>query len=59
MRMHVNSKWFMFRKYLDNFLHFMMPRTIVPLYTMVTFTQIRYHEVIKRSKWQTKVQLTF
>ncbi|XP_042189383.1 kynurenine 3-monooxygenase isoform X2 [Callorhinchus milii] len=55
MRMHVNSKWFMFRKYLDNFLHFMMPRTIVPLYTMVTFTQIRYHEVIKRSKWQTKV----
>uniref|UniRef100_A0A4W3H487 Uncharacterized protein n=1 Tax=Callorhinchus milii TaxID=7868 RepID=A0A4W3H487_CALMI len=42
MRMHVNSKWFMFRKYLDNFLHFMMPRTIVPLYTMVR----SYHDTV-------------
>lgn len=35
MRAHVNSSYFLFRKYLDNFLHFIMPKTIIPLYTMV------------------------
>ncbi|XP_038670004.1 kynurenine 3-monooxygenase isoform X2 [Scyliorhinus canicula] len=52
MRQHVNSKWFIFRKFVDNILHFCLPRTIVPMYTMVTFTRIRYHEVIQRSKQQ-------
>ncbi|XP_069787110.1 kynurenine 3-monooxygenase [Narcine bancroftii] len=55
MRKHVNSKWFIFRKYVDNFLHFCMPKTIVPLYTMVTFTRISYQKVIERHKWQCKV----
>ncbi|XP_043913970.1 kynurenine 3-monooxygenase [Protopterus annectens] len=55
MRAHVNSKWFIFRRHVDNFLHLLFPRTVVPLYTMVTFTRIRYHEVIKRWTWQTKV----
>lgn len=35
MREHVNSTWFIFRKHIDNFLHTLMPSTIVPLYTMV------------------------
>ncbi|XP_062319899.1 kynurenine 3-monooxygenase [Osmerus eperlanus] len=55
MRAHVNSKWFLFRKHVDNFLHIIMPRTIIPLYTMVTFTRTRYHEAIKRWHWQDKV----
>ncbi|XP_059841660.1 kynurenine 3-monooxygenase-like [Hypanus sabinus] len=55
MRKHVNSKWFIFRKYVDSFLHFCLPNTVVPLYTMVTFSRIRYHEVIKRNQWQRKV----
>lgn len=55
MRAHVNSKWFLFRKHVDNLLHFIMPRTIVPLYTMVTFTRTRYHEAIKQWHWQDKV----
>ncbi|XP_075056799.1 kynurenine 3-monooxygenase isoform X2 [Mixophyes fleayi] len=55
MRSHVNSKWFLFRKYLDNFLNFLMPSTFIPLYSMVTFSRIRYHEVILRWKWQKKV----
>ncbi|XP_078085772.1 kynurenine 3-monooxygenase [Mustelus asterias] len=55
MRKHVNSRWFIFRKFVDNILHFCLPRTIVPLYTMVTFTRIRYHEVIQRSKWQSTI----
>ncbi|RLV96441.1 hypothetical protein DV515_00012580 [Chloebia gouldiae] len=36
MREHVNSTWFIFRKRVDNFLHALMPSTIVPLYTMVS-----------------------
>ncbi|KAI1894566.1 hypothetical protein AGOR_G00117100 [Albula goreensis] len=55
MRAHVNSKWFIFRKYVDNFLHFLMPKTIIPLYTMVTFSRIRYHEAVKLWHWQDKV----
>ncbi|KAG6926627.1 kynurenine 3-monooxygenase [Chelydra serpentina] len=55
MRAHVNSKWFIFRKYVDNFLHWLMPSTVIPLYTMVTFTRIRYHEALQRWKWQNKV----
>ncbi|KAI5107865.1 kynurenine 3-monooxygenase, partial [Silurus meridionalis] len=55
MRAHVNSRYFLFRKYLDNVLHFFMPRTIIPLYTMVTFTRTRYHEAVIRWKWQNKV----
>ncbi|CDQ58533.1 unnamed protein product [Oncorhynchus mykiss] len=58
MREHVNSKWFLFRKYVDNFLHIIMPRTIIPLYTMasVTFTRTRYHKVVKHWHWQDKVR---
>ncbi|KAM9316701.1 kynurenine 3-monooxygenase [Gastrophryne carolinensis] len=55
MRAHVNSKWFIFRKHVDNFLHTLMPFTFIPLYTMVTFTRIRYHEVILRWNRQNKV----
>lgn len=55
MRAHVNSKWFLFRKHVDNLLHFLMPRAIIPLYTMVTFTRTRYHEAVKRWHWQDKV----
>ncbi|XP_042327384.1 kynurenine 3-monooxygenase isoform X2 [Sceloporus undulatus] len=55
MREHVNSKWFIFRKQIFNFLHALFPSTIIPLYTMVTFSRIRYHEAVQRSKWQDKV----
>uniref|UniRef100_A0AAY4EIA4 Kynurenine 3-monooxygenase n=1 Tax=Denticeps clupeoides TaxID=299321 RepID=A0AAY4EIA4_9TELE len=55
MRAHVNSRWFLFRKYLDNALHFVMPQTIIPLYTMVTFTRTRYHEAVEHWRWQNKV----
>lgn len=55
MRAHVNSKWFLFRKHVDNFLHYIMPRKIIPLYTMVTFTRTRYHEAVERWQWQNKV----
>lgn len=40
MRAHVNSKWFIFRKHVDNLLHLLMPKTIIPLYTMVSVSLI-------------------
>ncbi|CAG6017879.1 kynurenine 3-monooxygenase [Menidia menidia] len=55
MRAHVNSKWFIFRKHVDNVLHLLMPKTIIPLYTMVTFTRTRYHQAVERWHWQDKV----
>ncbi|XP_053567128.1 kynurenine 3-monooxygenase [Bombina bombina] len=55
MRAHVNSKWFIFRKIVDNILNILMPSTFIPLYSMVTFSRIRYHEVVQRWKWQNKV----
>uniref|UniRef100_A0A3B3T5I7 Kynurenine 3-monooxygenase n=1 Tax=Paramormyrops kingsleyae TaxID=1676925 RepID=A0A3B3T5I7_9TELE len=59
MRSHVNSRWFLFRKFLDNFLHRIMPRTIIPLYTMVTFSRMRYHEAVRQWQWQNKVSRIF
>ncbi|XP_075720467.1 kynurenine 3-monooxygenase isoform X2 [Rhinoderma darwinii] len=38
MRSHVNSKWFLYRKYIDNVLHILMPSTFIPLYSMVINT---------------------
>lgn len=35
MRAHVNSKWFLFQRLLNRFLHAIMPSTFIPLYTMV------------------------
>uniref|UniRef100_A0A8D0HFM1 L-amino-acid oxidase n=1 Tax=Sphenodon punctatus TaxID=8508 RepID=A0A8D0HFM1_SPHPU len=45
MRAHVNSTWFIFRKYIDNFLNALLPSTIIPLYTMVrsTFPTVPSH----------------
>ena len=55
MRSLVTSKLFLFRKYIDNFLHRLFPHTFVPLYTMVAFTRIPIHQVIERNEWQRKV----
>uniref|UniRef100_A0A6I8P8C7 Kynurenine 3-monooxygenase n=1 Tax=Ornithorhynchus anatinus TaxID=9258 RepID=A0A6I8P8C7_ORNAN len=56
MRSHVNSRWFLFRTYLDRVLYALMPSTFIPLYTMVSFSRIRYHEVVMRWRWQNKVR---
>ena len=54
MRSHTASRLFVARKYLDNFLHFLFPRTFIPLYTMVAFTRIPYAEVVRRNERQRK-----
>ncbi|XP_077999084.1 kynurenine 3-monooxygenase-like [Glandiceps talaboti] len=55
MRSKVNSRWFLFRKKVDNLLHWLMPKTFIPLYTMVTFSRIRYHVVINKWHFQEKL----
>lgn len=55
MRALVNLKWFLFQKNIERFLHAIMPSTFIPLYTMVTFSRIRYHEAVLRWHWQKKV----
>uniref|UniRef100_A0A0B7AHY0 Uncharacterized protein n=1 Tax=Arion vulgaris TaxID=1028688 RepID=A0A0B7AHY0_9EUPU len=36
----------------------MFPKTWVPLYTMVSFTRIRYHDCVLRKQWQDKILMT-
>ena len=55
MRSHVTSRFFLFRKYIDNALNRMFPRSFVPLYSMVAFSRIPYHEVVERSSRQTRL----
>ncbi|GAB1608562.1 kynurenine 3-monooxygenase-like [Argonauta hians] len=52
MRSLVNSKLFLLRKYLDGFLNRLFPQRWIPLYSMVSFSRIRYHECIANKKWQ-------
>lgn len=54
MRSKVLSRTFLLRKYIDNFLHALLPRTFIPLYSMVAFTRIPYHEVARRHRRQQK-----
>ena len=49
MRAHVNSPIFLLRKYVDNILHALFPKTFIPLYTMVAFTRLPYHTAVERN----------
>ncbi|XP_004450321.1 LOW QUALITY PROTEIN: kynurenine 3-monooxygenase [Dasypus novemcinctus] len=55
MRAHVNSWWFLFHRNIERALHACMPSVFIPLYTMVTFSRIRYHEAVLQWHWQKKV----
>jgi kynurenine 3-monooxygenase len=55
MRHHVNSWQFLFRKYVDTVLHFIFPGFFIPLYSMVSFSRIPYHQVVVRNNWQKKL----
>ncbi|XP_041354694.1 kynurenine 3-monooxygenase-like isoform X2 [Gigantopelta aegis] len=55
LREAVNSPLFVPRKVLDNVLYYLFPNTWIPLYTMVSFTRIRYHQCILQREWQDQV----
>ncbi|VDM59776.1 unnamed protein product [Angiostrongylus costaricensis] len=51
----VNHPSYKLRKKLDLFLNRIFPKTWIPLYSMVTFTRIPYHQVMEDRGWQDKV----
>lgn len=55
MRSLVNSRVFLAKTYLMKLLHKLMPGTFIPLYHMVAFSRIPYHQVVKKWKWQDKM----
>lgn len=55
MKYLVTTKGYKLRKKLDNFLNSLFPSSWIPLYTMVTFSRMRYSEVIEAKKKQDKV----
>lgn len=55
MRYTVTTKKFMFRKYLDSILHTIFPKSWMPLYTMVSFSRLRYSEIVEKRKFQDKI----
>jgi kynurenine 3-monooxygenase len=55
MRDRVASRSFLLKKKLDNWLHKLLPRWYLPLYTMVSFTRIPYATALKRARTQERV----
>ncbi len=55
MRSHVNSRWFLLLKTMDSILHWLLPRVFIPLYSMVAFSRIPYHQVVLRSQRQRRL----
>merc|ERR1719427_982340 len=55
MRAHVNSNLYLLRKRVDGWLNWLLPNTWIPLYSMTTFSRIRYHQVIEKKKQQDKI----
>lgn len=53
MRSAVTSPLYLARKKLESTLHRFFPSAVIPLYTMVSFSTIRYSEAIKRWNRQT------
>ena len=55
MRDKTASHIFRAKKKLDHLLEAWMPRTYLPLYTMVTFTRIPYAKAAARARWQDRI----
>ncbi|XP_035232090.1 kynurenine 3-monooxygenase-like [Stegodyphus dumicola] len=59
MRHLVTSKKFLIRKKVDDILNILFPKAWIPLYTMVTFSKLRYSHCIGRKQMQDKILATF
>ncbi len=55
MRDRVRSRRFLWRKRFDNFLHLLLPRWYLPLYTLVTFTRTPYADAVERVRRQERI----
>ena len=54
MRSSVVQPGYLIRKRIEGTLHRFFPKSVIPLYTMVSFTRIPYSEVVRRWKRQTR-----
>lgn len=52
MRDHVGSPLFLLHKRVENFLHRLLPRLYLPLYTMIQFSRIPYSQARQRARRQ-------
>jgi kynurenine 3-monooxygenase len=52
MRDHVASSGFLWKKRIEKLLHRLLPRSFIPLYTMVSFTRIPYADAVARAARQ-------
>lgn len=59
MRDLVNRPSFIFRKKIDNLLYNFFPKTWVPLYNSVTFSDMGYNDCVTNRKWQDDVSKKF
>ena len=57
MRYLVTTRKYKLRKQLDKLLNIIFPNSWIPLYSMVTFSRIRYSEVIEKKQKQDKVYI--
>ncbi|MFK7960886.1 MAG: FAD-dependent oxidoreductase [Phycisphaerales bacterium] len=57
MRDRVTSPWFLARKRLEKFLNGVMPGTFEPLYDMVSFSNVPYHEARQKARRQDRALL--
>ena len=55
MRSHTASTRFLLRKRLESVIHWLFPKSWVPLYTMVSFTRTPYHIAKERAERQEKI----
>ncbi len=52
MRSSVVNPWYLFKKRIEETLYWLFPRGVIPLYTMVSFSTIRYSEATQRWRRQ-------
>ncbi|RHZ76809.1 hypothetical protein Glove_192g11 [Diversispora epigaea] len=55
MRSRVTSPLYLIRKKVEDWLHWLFPRRFVPLYTMISFSTMRYSDAIQRWKRQRRI----
>jgi kynurenine 3-monooxygenase len=49
------TKWsYLLRKKVEGFLYKLIPQSVIPLYTMVSFTRIPYSQALARNRKQTE-----
>lgn len=52
MRSSVTNPKYLLRKKIEGFLHCLFPKSVIPLYTMVSFSRIRYSKAMEKFRVQ-------